>query len=101
MESVSWEDRDGARWIQLEGELDHDACLDIGDRFREAVGAGEADVIVVMAGVTFLSSMGIGMLAKAREDLARKGRVLKLQGLKPSLRGVLESMNLMEVFEEL
>jgi len=35
VESISWQDRDGARWIALEGELDHEGCAEIRDRLRE------------------------------------------------------------------
>jgi anti-anti-sigma factor len=101
METVTWDDREGVRWIQLEGELDNDVCLALKEGFLEAVLGGRGDVVVVLEGVGFLSSMGIGMLNDARQELARKGRVLRLHGLKPALRRVLEAMNLMEVFEEL
>lgn len=101
METVTWDDREGVRWIQLEGELDHEVCLGLRDRFQTAVREGRGDVVVVLEGVRFLSSMAIGMLNDARGELARAGRVLRLHGLRPSIRRVLESMNLMEVFEEL
>lgn len=101
METIAWEDRDGARWIQLEGELDHAACLDLKDRFTEAVVAGEGDVVVVLDGVSFLSSAGIGMLVQARKDLEDRGRALRITGLQPAIRRLFESLRLLDVFEEL
>jgi len=100
METVSWEDRAGVRWIAVEGELDHEGCLVIRDRFHDAVAAGEGDVVISLGGVTFLSSMGVGMLLRARENLARQGRALKLNSLTPQVRRALELMNLQQVFEE-
>ncbi len=100
METVAWEDREGARWITLEGELDNEAVLGLRDRFEEAVAGGEGDVVVVVAGVTFLSSMAVGLLLKARETLAAKDRTLKLAGLKPKTRRILDLMNLTGVFDE-
>jgi len=76
METISWEDRDGARWIALEGELDHEGCALVRERFGSAVREGEGDVVVVLEGVTFLSSMGVGMLLRARETLEKQGRRL-------------------------
>lgn len=100
METVSWEDKDGARWIQLEGELDHEGCALIRDRFDKAVLDGKGDVVVAMDGVTFLASMGVGMLLKARETLASQGRTLKLSGVRTPVRKALELMNLLKVFEQ-
>ena len=100
METISWQDRDGARWIALEGELDHEGCALIRDRFDKAVLDGKADVIVALDGVTFLASMGVGMLLKARETLGAKGRKLKLSGVRTPVRRALELMNLLKVFEQ-
>lgn len=100
MESIAWEDRDKARWITLEGELDNEAVLQLKDRFEEAVQGGEGDVIIVVGGVTFLSSMAVGLLLKARETLSAENRTLKLSGLKPKTRRILGLMNLTGVFEE-
>jgi len=100
VETISWQDRDGARWISLEGELDHEGCQVVRDRFDEAVRDGKGDVIVAMDGVTFLASMGVGMLLKAREGLAAQGRTLKLSGVRTPVRRALELMNLLKVFEQ-
>lgn len=100
VESISWQDRDGARWIALEGELDHEGCAEIRDRFDGALRDGKGDIVVAMDGVTFLASMGVGMLLKARETLAKQGRKLKLSGVRTPVRRALELMNLLKVFEQ-
>jgi len=100
METISWEDRDGARWIELEGELDNEGVGTVRDRFFGAVKSGEGEVIVRMNGVTFLSSMAVGLLLKARDELHNQDRKLKLSGMTESLRRVLEMMQLTGVFEE-
>jgi anti-anti-sigma factor len=100
VETIFWQDRDGARWIQLEGELDHEGCSQVRDRFEKAVREGTGDVIVAMDGVTFLASMGVGMLLKARETLAKQGRHLKLSGVRTPVKKALELMNLLKVFEQ-
>jgi anti-anti-sigma regulatory factor len=48
-----------------------------------------------------MSSMGIGMLLKARETLSQQQRSLKLTGIRTPVRRALELMNLNEVFEQL
>jgi anti-anti-sigma factor len=100
VETISWKDRDGARWIALEGELDHEGCQTVRDRFDKAVKDGKGDIIVAMEGVTFLASMGVGMLLNARETLATQGRKLKLSGVRNPVRRALELMNLLNVFEQ-
>jgi len=101
METISWEDRDGARWMELEGEFDHEGCLEIRDRFDDAVADAEGDVVVVMSGVTFLSSLAVGMLLKARQTLLDRGHALRLSGVNANARRLLSLMNLDEVFPEL
>ncbi|MHC4548798.1 MAG: STAS domain-containing protein [Planctomycetota bacterium] len=101
MQSISWEDREGMRWIALEGDLDGPGCLLLKDRFQGAVAEGAGDVVIAMAGVGFLSSMGVGLLLKAREQLEQSGRRLMLSGVQRPVRRALELMNLIGVFEEL
>jgi len=95
---TSWEDRDQNLWIELDGELDHDDCLSVRDEFRDRIRKGEGDVTIVMNGLTFMSSMGIGMLVQAAQDLKEQGRTITLAGIRPNIRKVLESMNLLDVF---
>ena len=95
---ISWEDRDHNLWLELEGELDHLDCMEIRDEFHARIEKGDGDVIVVMDGLTFMSSMGIGMLVKASEPLRAQGRELKLSGIPDNIRKVLDSMQLMDVF---
>ena len=101
MDTISWSDRDGTRWIELDGELDHPRCLELRDRFQEAVEGGEGDVILVLAGVTFLGSMAIGMMLRARQTLTEANRALKLSGIPSNVQTALELMNLDDVFDRI
>lgn len=98
MIQISWQDRDHNTWLELEGELDHADCLEIRDEFHKRIEKGDGDVIVVMGGLTFMSSMGIGMLVKASETLRKQGRELKLSGIPDNIRKVLDAMQLLDVF---
>ena len=101
MLNASWEDRDQTLWIELEGEMDHDDCIKLRDEFHARISKGDGDVIIVMKGVKFMSSMGIGMLVKANETLKAQNRTLKLSGLPTNIRKVLEAINLLDVFSVL
>ncbi len=101
MEMISWEDRDGARWIELEGELDHEVADKLRCRLNEATDGSEEDVVLVLTGVTFLGSMGIGVLLNQHQKLAKQGRAMLLNGIPPVIRMVLDSMNLLTVLREM
>ena len=98
MLTASWQDRDNTLWIELEGEMDHEDCLEIRDEFRERIARGDGDVVIVMKGLTFLSSMGMGMLVKANKELKEQGRTLKLSGIPDNIRKVLAATGLLEEF---
>ena len=98
MLTVSWEDRENTLWIELIGELDHEDCQKIREEFNDRIEKGDGDVIVVMKDVTFLSSMGMGMLVKAHHRLAEQGRALKLSDVPEKIRKVLDATNLLSVF---
>ncbi len=100
METISLEDRDGVRWIELEGELDHEVCLELRDKLDEAAG-GDADVVIVMSGVSFLGSIGIGILLKLHQKLEKQGRAMHLKAIRPGIRTILDSMHLLTVFQEI
>jgi len=99
METIGWEDQEGARWIQLEGEIDHNGVEAIRARFQEAVEGSEGGVVVVMSGVTFMASLGLRLLLEARETLVARGHAVRLTGLRPNVRRVLEETNLLKLFE--
>jgi len=101
VESIGWQDRNGVRWVELEGELDHDVTLELKERLESAIDDSEGDVILAMDGVSFLCSMAMGVLVSMQKRLEKRGHVLYLKGLKPSIRRILGSMNLLEVFREL
>ena len=98
MLQASWKDRDGVLWIELEGEMDFQDCLEIREQFDGWVDKAEGDVVVVLAGVTFLSSMGLGMLVRARGVLDEKGHKLRLSGVPSTIRKILDETNLTGIF---
>ena len=100
MHSITWEDKEGVRWIQLEGDLDQEGVNQLAEQFEQAVSEGKGDVVVVMQGVGFMATPGISLLIKAHQALKPRGRQLKISGLQDRIREVFKSMNLMELFEE-
>lgn len=101
MEAIDWQDRNGVRWVELEGELDHDVTLELKERLERAVEGSEGDVILVMEGVTFLCSMAMGLLVSLQKRLEQRDHALYLKELRPAIREILGSMDLLKVFQEL
>ena len=100
MKAVSWEDRDGMRWIQLEGDLDAAVAGEIQEPFLEAVQNGAGDVVVMLEGVPFMASAGIALLIRALKILRDRGYTLKIAGMRQALRDMLRTTNLIDLFEE-
>ncbi len=100
MISIEWKDQDGARWIELEGELDHETAPALKEQLDSGIQQTDGDVFVVLGGVSFVASMVIGVLLDARKRLAEKGRTLRLAGIPSPFRTALKLMALDGFFEE-
>ena len=55
--------------------------------------------VMVLAGVHFLSSFGIGMMLGASQLLQGRGHQLMLSGTPDRIRNLLQEMNLLDSFE--
>lgn len=99
MQQISVEDRDGTRWITLRGELDQQEVLDLKARFDQAVQSAAAAVVLDLSQVTFIGTLGIGLIVSTRESLVQQGRSLKLSAVPSSIEKTFESMSLAEVFD--
>ena len=66
---------------------------------REHLSAGTLRFIVDLDGCQWIDSSGLGELVKSLVAVMRQGGNLKLSGVSPRLRNVLEVTNLTSVFE--
>jgi anti-anti-sigma factor len=99
MQQISVEDRDGACWITLRGELDQQEVLDLKARFDQAVQSASGGVVVDLGEVTFIGTLGIGLIVSTRTKLDQQGRTVKLANVPASIETTFESMSLSEVFD--
>lgn len=97
---MSWEDREGERWIRFDGELDYGPCEECRAEFQAASRAGPGPVVVDLAGVRFIASPGIQMLLNAQQDLSASGRTLVLTGLQPPIRHVFQRIGILAAIAE-
>ena len=99
MEQIKVDDRDGARWLILSGEWDQPDVLQLKGEYDKAIGEAPGDVVVDLGGVTFIGTLGIGLLLTTRKKLFQKGAALKLANIPPTVQKSLQAMSLDEVFE--
>ena len=99
MEQIRVDDRDGARWLILSGEWDQPDVLQLKSEYDKAIAAATGDVVVDLGGVTFIGTLGIGLLLTTRKKLFQNGAALKLANIPATVRKSLEAMSLDEVFE--
>jgi anti-anti-sigma factor len=99
MKPLRVEDRGRERWIVLEGELDQDEVLQLKAAFDGAVKRAKGDVVVDLGKVTFIGTLGIGLIVSTREQLEERGLTLKLANVPASIEKTFKVMSLTEVFE--
>ena len=68
--------------------------------FLDAIQDGEGDVVVMLEGVPFMASAGIALLIRGLKLLKDRGDTLKIAGMRQSLRDILRTTNLIDLFEE-
>jgi len=99
MEQISVEDRDDARWLVLTGEWDQTDVLHLKPEYDAAIDGAPGDVVADVGGVTFIGTLGIGLLLTTRKKLFAKDATFKLANLPATVLKSLQAMSLDEVFE--
>jgi anti-anti-sigma factor len=76
--------------IRLNGRMDAAGAGRIGVPFTASVVAAGRGAAIDLSGVTFIASMGIGLLISAARGLRSKGSKMVLFGAQPMVQEVLE-----------
>ena len=83
---------DNLRRIILSGRLDTAGSDEIATKFAALAASAKRRVVVVLTDVTFLSSMGIrALVANAKAQLSRGGRMVLVVGSNAAVIGTLEA----------
>ena len=99
MRRIQVEDRSGVRWIILSGEMDQADVLEFKPEFDEAIRSAPGDVVLEMSRVSFLGTLGIGLIGWAQDQVEEKGATLRLGAVPEFIEKTLRTMNLDELFE--
>ena len=86
----------GRTRLRLAGHLDADGAPALSEELQRLLDSGVNEVDVDLAGVPFVSSMGIGCIIAAVGDFQTAGGELALTGLTPELRQLLEMLDLLD-----
>ncbi|MCP2323460.1 stage II sporulation protein AA (anti-sigma F factor antagonist) [Hamadaea flava] len=87
---------DGPTIVVLTGEVDFTSWEQARDQLA-AVADGGGYVVVDMSQVPFVDSAGIAVLVNARSRAYAAGGTLRLRGVQPAVRRVLQVMGLWEL----
>ena len=79
--------------LRVYGELDPRSAPALAAQGRQ-IALERRGLVINLAGVTFLSSSGIGVLLALVEEFRQKGQILKLAELSPAVDSVIRLLNL-------
>lgn len=85
--------------VELEGRLDVAGVGRINDQFSFQVIAHDGPVVVDFSKVSFVASLGLGMLVTAAKALRRKGHVLTVFSPQPLVQETLRTAGIHRVVE--
>ncbi len=91
----------GISIIDLKGSLDTGTAPVLNDKLDELTGRGVSKILIVLAGVDFVSSAGLRVLLATTKRLRKTGGDLRLCGLNETVQEVFEISgfdSLMKVF---
>lgn len=75
--------------MEVTGELDLSTSPQLADRLQQMLQDGARQVVIDMAGVSFMDSTALGALVVAHRDLNERGGLLSLAGVRRPIRNVL------------
>ena len=90
-------DGSGVAYLRLAGEVDVQARESVLQAILDLFGAGHADVVVDLAGVTFLDSSGIGALVRAYQQAVSVGTGYRVAGAQGGVLRVLDLCGITEL----
>lgn len=85
--------------VELDGRLDLAGVKQINDQFSFQVTAHDGPAVVDCSKVSFVASLGLGMLVAAAKALRRKGHTLTLLRPRPVVEEVLRTAGIHKLVE--
>lgn len=86
--------------LVVSGELDIATVDELSAAARTALETTASTLVLDFGGVTFVDSTGLGALVRLRKEAEQRGLRLRLEGVRPEVRRVLDLTGLSEIFPD-
>jgi anti-sigma B factor antagonist len=90
--SISWRGR--VLVAVLTGEIDTIDSEGLGEALDEVARTDATGVVLDFTGVTYIASMGIGMMLRLAKDLRVRGMRARIAGPSPAARTILDTLRI-------
>jgi anti-sigma B factor antagonist len=90
---------DGITFLRLVGKMDIDGTGEVDLKLSAATTEDKAQLVADLSGVSFMSSIGIGVLLRAVKTARRRGGNMVLLNPQPVVRLVLEKTGIPQLVE--
>lgn len=85
--------------LKLAGKIDSDTSPELIAALDKLIKSGSVNIILDLAGVTFMSSAGIGATTKALNETRSGGGDLRIASIKPDVKKVYELLGFHKAFK--
>jgi anti-sigma B factor antagonist len=89
----------GLAAVAVHGELDIRSAPDLRAWLAKVLDDGAVQLVLDLAGIQFIDSIGLGVLVGAHKRLARDGGRLAIVGVSPSVARLLSVTGLARIFD--
>ena len=72
------------------GSIDSDTCELLDEQVKKVLKRSVTTLVLDMAGVDFISSRGVGLIAKTRASLTQRGGDLAIMNVQPQIKKAFE-----------
>ncbi|MFH1797890.1 MAG: STAS domain-containing protein [Candidatus Omnitrophota bacterium] len=76
--------------VALSGRLDSDTYIDFGEKLKTLLNPSTKTLIFDMIGLEYISSIGLGVIFKARSTIESAGGKIHMVGLQPQIKKIFE-----------
>jgi anti-sigma B factor antagonist len=94
-------DRDGVRVLSISGYLDAHTAPAFESAIENELRSGNVRLVVDCAGLTYISSAGLGVFMSYLEEIREKGGDIKLAAITPKVFQIFDVLGFPQLFRDL
>ena len=84
--------------VTLAGEIDFSVTPVVRERLLDVVGTDAPEIVLDMAGLSYIDSSGLALLIELRKILAESGRSVRIRTISPQVRKLFNLTQLGDLF---